>query len=503
VKRILFVPLDDRPATRETVLDLLPLTGAAWMTPPRDLLGHRRRPADVESLFRWVEREAANADALIASAEVLMHGGLVASRLSTASMDVLWRRLDRLLKIAARVPTYLSAVNPRIPTGGSDEEPGYWGPYGDHLRTYSTALDAAEQTDNADRHAQARAAVDAIPAAAVDDLLRRRRRQVLINIELLMLAGQGAIAALLIGQDDAEPHGFTRADLAVLRRFAGRTGGARAHVSIGADELNARLLARLVVDVARITPRVAVRYTFPEARRSVPRYEPQPLDETVTTHLAAAGCAAVDDDPEIVLWVHNFAGVQQRESIDQRGAPPAPVRQVAAALNEAASRGIVCACADVRFANGADDALVHSLLARENLAGLSGYAGWNTCSNTLGTALAQAVLMHFARARVSEVRIRQIRRRFLTRRLLDDWGYQAVVRPWLSGQVVPSLGGAATDLASVEDLVRNAAIAKFRQDVLPSVERALGPSNLTGIEFPWHRLFEIDVHLPDEAPARV
>lgn len=503
MKRILFVPLDDRPATRETVLDLLPLTGAAWVTPPRDLLGHRRRAADVDSLFRWVEREAASADALIASAEVLIHGGLVASRLSTASMDVLWRRLDRLVKVAARVPAYLSAVNPRIPTGGSDEEPEYWGPYGDHLRDYSSALDAAEQTDTAAKHAQALGALDAVPSVVVDDLLRRRRRQVLLNIELLALAGRGLISALLIGQDDAEPYGFTRADLAVLRRFCERTGGDRAHVSIGADELSARLLARLVTDTTAIAPRVAVRYTFPEARRSVPRYEPQPLEQTVASHLAAAGCVVVDDEADIVLWVHNFAGVQQRESIDQRGAPPAPVRQVAAALTESASRGIVCACADVRFANGADDALVHALLVRENLAGLSGYAGWNTCSNTLGTVIAQAVLVHFARSRLSEVRLRQIRRRFLTRRLLDDWGYQTVVRPWLSAQVVPSLGGTATDLGAVEELVRNAAIAKFRQDILPSVERALGPANLTGIEFPWHRLFEIDVHLPDEAAARV
>jgi hypothetical protein len=503
MKRLLFIPLDDRPATRETVLDLLPLTGAVWMTPPRDLLGHRRRPADVESLWRWVEREAPSADALIASAEVLMHGGLVASRLSTLSMDVLWRRMDRMLKIASRVPTYLSAVNPRIPTGGSDEEPEYWGPWGDRLREYSAALDAGEQTDSVTKSEQGLSAIESVPARSVDDLLRRRRRQLLVNIELLMLARQGLISALLIGQDDAEPYGFTRADLSVLRRFRDRIGGDRAHVSIGADELSARLLARLVADVSEKPPRVAVRYTFPEARRSVPRYEPQSLEETVASHLAAAGCEIVDDEPDIILWVHNFTGVQQRESLDQRGAPPAPVRQVAAALSEAASRGIVCACADVRFANGSDDALVHSLLARENLAGLSGYAGWNTCSNALGTVIAQAVLMHFARSRLSDVRIRQIRRRFLTRRLLDDWGYQALVRPWLSAQVVPSLGGSATDLGTIEELVRNAAITKFRQDVLPSVERALGPSNLTGIEFPWHRLFEIDVHLPDEAPARV
>jgi hypothetical protein len=230
----------------------------------------------------------------------------------------------------------------------------------------------------------------------------------------------------------------------------------------------------------------------------VPRYEPGPLEETVAGHLEAAGCQVVDDDPEILLWVHNFAGVQQRESIDQRGAPPAPVRTVAAALAEAASRGVVCGCADVRFANGADDALVRSLLARDDLAGLSGYAGWNTCSNSLGTVIAQVVLMQHARSRLSEVRLRQLRRRYLTRRLLDDWGYQTIVRPYLAADVVPALGANGSSLGEAARTVREAAERKYREHVLAPVERALGLSRFAGLKFPWDRLFEVDVLLPEE-----
>jgi hypothetical protein len=499
VKRLLFVPLDDRPATRETVLDLLPLLGAAWATPPRDLLGHRRRPADLDALFRWVEREAVTADAMIASAEVLLHGGLVPSRLSADPMEALWRRLDRLARLTARVPTYLSAITPRIPSGGADEEPSYWELYGDLLRTYSACLDAGEQTGNEIRFRRAMEALEGVPAAVVDDLLRRRRRHLLVNLELLLLAAQGGLRALLIGQDDAEPQGLTRADLAVLRRFCRRIGGDRAQVSIGADELGARLLARLANDAADRAPRVCVRYTFPEARRSVPRYEPAPLEETIAEHLASAGCTVVDGEPEVLLWVHNFSGAHQRESVDQRGAPPAPVRTVAAALGEASARGIVCGCADVRFANGADDTLVHSLLAREDLAGLAGYAGWNTCSNSLGTVVAQTVLFHHARGQLSEARLRQVRRRYLVRRLLDDWGYQTIVRPYLAREVVPSLGADPSGLGPHAAAVREAALRRMREEILPPVVRALGPFALEGIAFPWDRLFEVEVMLPDEA----
>ena len=499
MKRLLFVPLDDRPATRETVLDLLPLTGATWDTPPKEILGHRRRPADLDALWRLVEREAGMIDGLIASSEVLIYGGLVASRISVDPLNVLWRRLDRLGRLVTRVPTYLSAVNMRIPTGGSDEEPPYWGAHGDALRQYSAELDAGEQTDDDARVRRAIEALGTVPAAAIDDLLRRRQRQLLLNLELMQMAGSGALRDLLIGQDDAQLYGLTRADLSVLRRFRDRTGAARVHLSAGADELGARLLARVVNDAAQKTLKVAVRYTHPEARRSVPRYEPAPLEETVAAHLEAAGCTVSDDNPEILLWIHNFPGVQQRESIDQRGGPPAPTRTVAAAIAESVARGIVCGCADVRFANGSDDAMVRSLLAREDFCGLAGYAGWNTCSNSLGTVIAQVVLSYHARESLSQVRYRQIRRRYLARRLLDDWGYQTIVRPYLAREVIPPLGADPTALGPALGAVREAALAKYREQVVPSVERVFGSPILLNISFPWDRLFEIDVQLPDDA----
>jgi hypothetical protein len=174
---------------------------------------------------------------------------------------------------------------------------------------------------------------------------------------------------------------------------------------------------------------------------------------------------------------------------------------VAAALVEASGRGLICGCADVRFANGADDALIRSLLARDDFSGLAGYAGWNTCSNSLGTVVAQVVLTHAARTRLSEVRLRQVRRRVLTRRLLDDWGYQAVVRPFLGSDVVPRFGVNGSHLGEARATVQAAALKEFRERVIPPVERALGPSGFAGLSFPWDRLFEVDVHLPDASQA--
>src|SRR6202011_2892592 len=93
--RVAFLPLDDRPVTRGAFLQLAALSAIEVATPPRPRLGARRQPADVEALWDWVEGEGAQADLLIASAELLIYGGLVPSRIGHES-------LDRSLALAAR-----------------------------------------------------------------------------------------------------------------------------------------------------------------------------------------------------------------------------------------------------------------------------------------------------------------------------------------------------------------------------------------------------------------
>src|SRR2546426_12523489 len=75
--RIAFLPLDDRPVTRGAFLQLAAIAGVEVATPPRALLGARRLPADVEALWAWIDAGGAEADLLIASAELLIYGGLV------------------------------------------------------------------------------------------------------------------------------------------------------------------------------------------------------------------------------------------------------------------------------------------------------------------------------------------------------------------------------------------------------------------------------------------
>ncbi|MCL6553764.1 MAG: hypothetical protein K6W08_11700 [Firmicutes bacterium] len=49
--------------------------------------------------------------------------------------------------------------------------------------------------------------------------------------------------------------------------------------------------------------------------------------------------------------------------------------------------------------------------------------------------------------------------------------------------------------------MREAALWRFQEKVLPSVERVFGGPALRGLSFPWDRLFEIHVELPEEPAA--
>ncbi|MGH2625615.1 MAG: DUF4127 family protein, partial [Anaerolineales bacterium] len=52
--KLLFIPLDDRPAARDAVLDLAAAAGVEVMTPARGALGGRDRGADVPAIWAWL-----------------------------------------------------------------------------------------------------------------------------------------------------------------------------------------------------------------------------------------------------------------------------------------------------------------------------------------------------------------------------------------------------------------------------------------------------------------
>jgi hypothetical protein len=482
------------------VLDLAAASAVEVVTPDRSILGGRDRGADVPALWTWLHgamRGEAPA-ACIASAEMLCFGGLVAARRSARHWRNLLPWLDEIHTLAARVPTYLSAVIPRTPTSDSGgEDPPYWETYGDALREYAVAADRfAWMGDAASRRGLAET-LARLPSEVVEDLFQHRRRHLLINTELLIAGAQGRLRALLIGQDDTTATGLSRMDREALERLAARVSGVGAgtpHVFLtsGADELGATLFGRWLNDAAATAPAVRIAYTFPDAREYVGAYESTPLAQSVRDHVLAAGCRIVDGGEDILLWVHNFDQERQREARDQ----PDPRQDAHAAtaarsLADATERGErVVAAADVRYANGADRALVEALLRHAAFGGVQAYAAWNTAGNALGSAVAQAVTAYHVQHGTVPGSL-DAARRMLIGRLLDDWGYQAVVRPHVS-RLLAERGGDAANLGPLEASLESAAAVAFAEEVVPPLSSSFDQRiTVRRVAFPWRRLFEV------------
>jgi hypothetical protein len=393
-------------------------------------------------------------------------------------------------------------VNPRVPNPAS-EEPDYARRYGEAISAYSKLRGRRDQGDSGTLGALLRGVVDQIPSGVLEDFLWRRRRNFAANTALVALAASESIAHLLLGQDDTAPVGWPRTDLEALRAVANASGSRNVIVTHGADELNQRLLARFLNDRFG-APRILVRYSWPHNRASVPLYESDPLEQTVVTHLASANLTEDPGRPEGVLWIHNWpdahleAEAQGSAGIaaDIDDAVRGTVEQIASL-----SADLPVAVADLRHANGGDDALVRALLEDAQAAGIVAYAGWNTASNTLGTAIAHLVIEHHLRAgHLTNPDARSLSRAFLLRRLAEDWGYQSVVRPRLRREVLPALADCdAGNLREHAGELTGAALDLFESSVLPVLRKAFPDARIREVRFPWGRLFEADLVVETEA----
>ena len=133
--------------------------------------------------------------------------------------------------------------------------------------------------------------------------------------------------------------------------------------------------------------------------------------------------------------------------------------------------------ADVRFANGADNAFVKQLFEVGFDENFLGYSAWNTSANSLGSLICGAIVFKVAKMQNNVGKDFYFGRDFLklqTVRLLDDWAYQANVRQQLT----------SPDEKLVKELMK-----PYEEKVF----EVLGVNYDTSYKFPWNRLFEVEV----------
>ncbi|HZG86899.1 DUF4127 family protein [Paenibacillus sp.] len=494
--KIVYVPLDERPCNYEFPYLLGKCAGLSLVRPGIDLMGRKKIPADVDALWAWLERECADADGAILSLDTLLYGGLVPSRLHRLSAEACAGRLTRLRELKRRNPRLtLFAIHliMRCPQySSSDEEPDYYEHYGRELfrkgyLAHRRELGIADEAELAEL-----AAVEAaLPRAVEDDYLGRRAINVEANRAALAYVEEGVIDFLAIPQDDAAPYGWTAKDQQRVREEIGRRNAElRALMYPGADEAGCTLLARMINRICGAMPLVYPRMSGAGSPFVTPLYEDRPLFESVKLHILAAGgqTAASAQEADLLLLV-NAPGAEMAESnVQDRPSAAYQVLRNAVELVEfgafAMRRfGKPVAVADVAYANGGDLQLLKLLRQQGVLFDLAGYAGWNTSSNSLGTAIAQ--LMMYGLFGRTEAHLD-----FLALRFAEDFGYCAVVRKAMAEGPIPEMGMSYFAVDGPRGRAAEMAKERLRRFVQAYVDTDAMRVEIVDVYMPWSRMFE-------------
>lgn len=475
--KIAFLPIDNRPVCYTLAKDIAGIDREIeFFIPPRKLLGDLKRVADIEGLISWLEN-LPQIDSLILSLDTLVYGGLIPSRRSKETLEELQTRLERIKPLLRNKNVYAFSSIMRISNNNvNEEEKEYWSKWGKKIFEYSY------QTHKLGTES---CITNVIPSEILDDYIATRKRNFEINKLYLEYQKQGLFNTLVFSKDDCAEYGFNVQEAKALEKLGG-------FVKTGADEIPLTLLARAIMkklkpvsekETSRVGKtqcshrdkrqetgmKIAPIFLVPECKDLISNYEDVSIEKSVKGQIELAGCSVCEpDDADILLYVNNFED-HQGEIVMK-----VPTQTFSGKWQKPSKPYMV---ADVRFANGADNAFVKQLFEVGFDENFLGYSAWNTSANSLGSLICGAIVFKGAKMQNNVGKDFYFGRDFLklqTVRLLDDWAYQANVRQQLT----------SPDEKLVKELMK-----PYEEKVF----EVLGVNYDTSYKFPWNRLFEVEV----------
>lgn len=548
------IPLDDRAVNYECLALLGQAAGCQLLLPPKAWLGTPWRTGQMERLSAWLREVAPGADALIVALDTLGYGGLVDSRRSTASLTTVLARLHLLRELKAAQPdlTILAySVLMRVTRGNdAEEEKPYWGVHGARIFRMSVIEDrVAMAVATAAEIAELEELRAVVPSEFVADYRQGRARNHAVNRAMIEWTAAGVFDYLIIPQDDTVDYGWNIAEGRALRQLVGRLGlTERISIYPGADETDMLLLARYAARRAGLRPKVWLRLSGSTASQVITAYEDRPMTELVKAHLGPLGGMLVDtpEAADLLLYVNAPAEVQGNGPDqyalllrdDELAALPEPARQAVLAyrrqpsiadtlrelhtvrrdlpefvrsLTAALAADRSCAVVDVAYVNAGDQALGDLLTSQVEVSQLAAYAGWNTAGNTLGSALAQAVIRHLQRLHGATADALAAHTRLLFLRLVEDYLFMSRLRTQIMLEELPGLGAPPNmaNLGQHAEPVRIRVEAQLRAAAQTLAARCFDGRTLTAgdtrltiasldvasLDMPWQRLFDITLDI--------
>lgn len=496
--KLLLLPLDSRPPCTTMAQDLGRLASIDVIVPPKELLDNYRTPANRTKLAAWLQNNLKNAPAAIISSDLLIHGGLLGSRLPLGTPQDGQNFLTLLNSLPPGGDITVFSIIPRLLVSDS-LLPDAW--YQWHLMRYSTLRDIVEQFGDYHSTAQLEAIKNKIPAEILQKYNTLYANNDAFNKQLAMLCGSKGYV-LAIGQDDAQPFGLpnrNRTHAAAYMRQAEL--GVNGATTCGADEIAQMLIARRYCQTHNYKPKYYIEYTTPEASTAIMPYMAVTAEAALIDKITFSGGTLTKNmaDADIILFVHCGSAKQPATS--------AMAQRLQALLNSGKHIAVIDSSEDYE----SSQMLLPVLLDEDvQLNKLAAYAAWNTFGNAAGTAVAQSAiftgqLKHLPRNNLPALYAQNLN--FTVARILDDYCYQKLLHHRLSttltlrGQDPANLNVGYQKFATriAEGFIYNQkrTLLYTNLGLTPFYTDSSGSYYLTGInakvQLPWNRIFEIDL----------
>lgn len=421
-KKVLLVPIDDRPATTQFAQMIADMAGVQVELPPSNILGKFTQPGWPETILNWMSAKGiAQYDAVVLSTDMVAYGGLIASRTDRSSYNLAMKRLDTLARLRAASPKTkfygFSAITRLAPTATKDTE--------------GWLLDMARYAVESERYRYNKTASRAktlenlrarIPKGEIEKYSTIRERNLKVQQQLLKMTGP-VFDYLILGQDDAQTEGpHVRETNRLKSDVEGLGIGSKVFFAEGIDQHSNVLVSRALIDAAGWSPRVRIVFADEDAKRRVAAYESASIESSLRAQLLVSGATPVNENEafDYSLYVNtpDSSTLRMKVFLDS--------------LKTEVDQGFPVAVADINLGKTGtgDPALFNVVTENGRAVRLLAYAGWNTAGNTMGTAIPAANVYLLARKEQVDPLVREVAlRKFVLHRLVNDFEYHSFVRP--------------------------------------------------------------------------
>ncbi|WP_029853839.1 DUF4127 family protein [Vibrio parahaemolyticus] len=456
--KVTCIPLDIRPYNYDFLESLAAMDSQVSLAiPEKSKLGFKKNAAEHHDLTSYLFEHATQSDAVIISLDMYVYGGLFPARVHQHGEEWLNNRINDLIQLKQENPElriYASSLVLRTPKyNSSEEEPEYYAHSGKAIFTLGYLQNKAKRVGlTNDEEKELDLLRLEINAEDMKDWIERRNKNLKITLRAIELVAEGIIEQLIVPLDDTAEFGYTAEDqISIFDAIAEHGVQDKVFVHPGTDESGCTLLTKAYLANKGQRLKVQAHYSNELFKYVVPNYEDRPFVHSLRSHTRACGVEVVEShDDNLPMLAINGCGEKMQEAFEvsygfcvhtnvrkpkYKNVTYHTYRDLITFAKEigerADSKPVVVA--DLAMSNGGETELIQALDKVCALDKLSGYAGWNTTCNSLGTAIATLVFSTLGDNQ-------DAKKVFLKERLISDWAYQTEVRFPVQLDYLPELG---------------------------------------------------------------